>query len=95
MCAPSRTRSAALDTKGDFRIAVTAGATWHRQVAPARRRHARAASVDSFRPLSALAITFNGKSRGAYHYPISVRVLRQFFCLTVPGNSEFDRSWRH
>jgi hypothetical protein len=90
MCAPSRTRSAALDTKGDFRIAVTLappGTGKSRLLDDAMRVPLESPHFDHY---LRFAITFNGKSSGEYRHPISVRVLRQFFCLTAPGNDEFD-----
>jgi hypothetical protein len=90
MCAPSRTRSAALDTRGCYQIAVTVaprGTGKSRLLDDAMRMSLESPHFDHF---LRFAITFNGKSSGEYRHPISVRLLRQFFCLTAPGNNEFD-----
>jgi len=90
MCAPSRTRSIALDTRGCYQIAVTVaprGTGKSRLLDDAMRMSLESPHFDHF---LRLAISFNGDSSGAYRHPISVRLLRQFFCLTAPGNNEFD-----
>jgi hypothetical protein len=86
MCAPSVTRSDALETRRDFSIAVALappGTGKSRLLDDAMRVPLESPHFDHF---LRFAITFNGESSGTYYYPISVRLLYQFFCTGVSDN---------
>jgi hypothetical protein len=89
MLEPSRTRGV-VDTAGDYQIAITMappGTGKSRFLDDAMRMPLKSPHVDHF---LRFAITFNGKTSGAFKYPISARVLFQFFCTGKPAEATLD-----
>jgi hypothetical protein len=86
MLAPSQTRSDSLDIKGGFTIAVTlasSGMGKSRFIDDAMRMPL--AASPHFDHFLRLAISFNGDWSGTtYHYPVSTRILSNFFVGIVP-----------
>jgi hypothetical protein len=88
MCNPSPRRSD--DATGGFQIAATVappGTGKSRLLDDAMRMPLESRL---FRHFLRLAITFSGSSSGTHRYPISVRLLRQFFCAFVPPDRLLD-----
>jgi hypothetical protein len=88
MCNPSPRRSD--DATGGFQIAATVappGTGKSRLLDDAMRMPLESRQ---FRHFLRLAITFSGNSSGTHRYPISVRLLRQFFCAFVPPDRLLD-----
>jgi hypothetical protein len=87
MVEPSPTRSGMHETKRDFTVAVT--------LAPPGTGKSRLLDDAVRAPLESryfthflrLVVTFNGATGGAYKYPLTSRVVREFFCGPVPSTA--------
>jgi hypothetical protein len=83
MCAPSRSRAGG-EAQGSYQVAVTLappGTGKSRFLDDAMRMPLESRDFDH---ILRLAISFSGTTFGLYHYPVSARILHQFFVRDVP-----------